>query len=250
MLGMSYSYEAIKKEDTYALIESAKNGNEEARELLVSQNTGLVKSLALKYIGTGYELEDLVQIGYMGLLKSIERFDPSYDVMFSTYAVPMILGEIKRYIRDDGRIKVSRQMKLEIKKMNQIRDEYYYKHGLYPKLSDLSKEMELPSERILELIEAADALYNVASIDDPESSRQYSISSGDVYDDVESNLVDAIYLKNIIGRLAEKERKIIVLRYFRDMTQQQIADLLGISQVQVSRIEKRVLEGIRMSVAE
>ncbi|MBN7772762.1 sigma-70 family RNA polymerase sigma factor [Clostridium aminobutyricum] len=247
---MSYSYN-INKEDTYALIERAKNGDEEARELLVSQNTGLVKSLALKYLGTGYELEDLVQIGYMGLLKSIERFDASYDVMFSTYAVPMILGEIKRYIRDDGRIKVSRQMKLEIKQMNQIRDDYYNQHGVYPKLSVISKEMGIPSEKVLELIEAADALYNVASIDDPESSKQYSTgSSGEGYHDEESNLVDAIYLKNIIGRLAEKERKIIILRYFRDMTQQQIADLLGISQVQVSRIEKRVLEGIRTAASE
>lgn len=246
---MSYSYN-INKEDTYALIERAKNGDEEAREMLVSQNTGLVKSLALKYLGAGYELEDLVQIGYMGLLKSIERFDASYDVMFSTYAVPMILGEIKRYIRDDGRIKVSRQMKLEIKQMNQIRDEYYNQHGTYPKLSYISKEMDISSEKVLELIEAADALYNVASIDDPESTKQYSASTGEGYRDEETNLVDAIYLKNIIGRLAEKERKIIILRYFRDMTQQQIADLLGISQVQVSRIEKRVLEGIRTAASE
>jgi len=246
---MSYSYN-INKEETYALIERAKSGDEEARELLVSQNTGLVKSLALKYLGAGYELEDLVQIGYMGLLKSIERFDASYDVMFSTYAVPMILGEIKRYIRDDGRIKVSRQMKLEIKQMNQIRDEYYNQHGVYPKLSYISKEMDISSEKVLELIEAADALYNVASIDDPESTKQYSTGTGEGYRDEETNLVDAIYLKNIIGRLAEKERKIIILRYFRDMTQQQIADLLGISQVQVSRIEKRVLEGIRTAASE
>jgi len=227
MQGMSYSYN-INKEETYALIERAKSGDEEARELLVSQNTGLVKSLALKYLGAGYELEDLVQIGYMGLLKSIERFDASYDVMFSTYAVPMILGEIKRYIRDDGRIKVSRQMKLEIKQMNQIRDEYYNQHGVYPKLSYISKEMDISSEKVLELIEAADALYNVASIDDPESTKQYSTGTAEGYRDEETNLVDAIYLKNIIGRLAEKERKIIILRYFRDMTQQQIDDLLGI----------------------
>ncbi len=205
---MSYNYTAIKKEDTYALLEKAKLGDEAARELLVSQNTGLVKSLALKYVGTGYELEDLIQIGYMGLLKSIDRFNATYDVMFSTYAVPMILGEIKRYIRDDGRIKISRQMKMDIKRMKQVRDEYYYKNGTSPKLSELAEGLGLPVERVLEIIEADDALCNLQSIDDPE-------------------------------------RKIIVLRYFRDMTQQQIANLLGISQVQVSRIEKRVLENIR-----
>ncbi|MBE6034675.1 MAG: sigma-70 family RNA polymerase sigma factor [Clostridiales bacterium] len=235
----------MKKEDTYALLEKAKLGDEAARELLVSQNTGLVKSLALKYVGTGYELEDLIQIGYMGLLKSIDRFNATYDVMFSTYAVPMILGEIKRYIRDDGRIKISRQMKMDIKRMKQVRDEYYYKNGTSPKLSELAEGLGLPVERVLEIIEADDALCNLQSIDDPENARQYSSENNDNFESAEENMVDVIYLKSIIGKLEEKERKIIVLRYFRDMTQQQIANLLGISQVQVSRIEKRVLENIR-----
>lgn len=242
---MSYSYTAVKKEDTYALIERAKQGDEEARELLVSQNTGLVKSLALKYSASGYELEDLIQIGYMGLLKSIDRFDASYDVMFSTYAVPMILGEIKRHIRDDGRIKVSRQMKMDIKHMKQVRDEYYYKHGSAPKLSQLAEGMGLAVEKVLEIMEADDALCSLQSIDDPENLNQYSSETGGGFTDSEENLVDIICLKNIIGKLEDKERKIIILRYFRDMTQQQIATLLGISQVQVSRIEKRVLQNMR-----
>lgn len=243
---MSYNYTAIKKEDTYALIEKARLGDEAARELLVSQNTGLVKSLALKYVGTGYELEDLIQIGYMGLLKSIDRFDSSYDVMFSTYAVPMILGEIKRYIRDDGRIKVSRQIKMDIKRMKQARDECYNRNGTSPKLSELAAEMEMPIEKVLEIIEADDALCNLESIDDPERVRQYSSEKNGDFASAEENMVDVICLKSIIGKLEEKERKIIVLRYFKDMTQQQIANLLGISQVQVSRIEKRVLENIRL----
>ncbi|WP_246213134.1 sigma-70 family RNA polymerase sigma factor [Aminipila butyrica] len=244
---MSYSYTAVRKEDTYDLIQRAKEGDETARELLVSQNTGLVKSLALKYVGVGYELEDLIQIGYLGLLKSIDRFNPSYDVMFSTYAVPMILGEIKRYIRDDGRIKISRQMKLDIRKLKQAREALYYKNGTSPKLSQLAQEMGVPSEQVLEIMEAEDALYNLQSMDDPESLQQYSAEGSQGYQSAEENLVDVICLKNIIGKLEEKERKIIVLRYFRDMTQQQIANLLGISQVQVSRIEKRVLENMRLS---
>ncbi len=243
---MSYSAAAIKKEDTYALIEKAKMGDESARETLVSQNTGLVKSLALKYVGTGYELEDLIQIGFMGLLKSIDRFDSTYDVMFSTYAVPMILGEIKRYIRDDGRIKVSRQMKMNIKRMKQVRDEYYYKNGTSPKLSELASEMDMSVEEVLEVMEADDALCNLESIDDPENIKQYSSDKVENFTASEEKLVDVICLKSIIGKLEEKERKIIVLRYFKDMTQQQIANLLGISQVQVSRIEKRVLENIRL----
>ena len=106
---MAYKYEPIAKEDTYELIERAQSGDEEARELIVSQNTGLVKNLAMKYSSGYYETDDLMQVGFLGLVKAIDRFDTGFDVMFSTYAVPMILGEIKRYIRDDGKIKVSRQ---------------------------------------------------------------------------------------------------------------------------------------------
>ena len=130
---MASKYVPVKKEDTYALIQRAQQGDRQACEQIVSQNTGLVKNLALKFAGSGYELEDLLQIGFMGLLKAIERFDMSFDVMFSTYAVPMILGEIKRYIRDDGKLKVSRQMKMDIRNLKRIKEEYYYKNGTWPK---------------------------------------------------------------------------------------------------------------------
>ena len=204
---MNSKYVPVRKEDTYALIEAAQQGDFEARELIVQQNTGLVKNLALKYSSMGYELDDLLQIGFIGLLKAIERFDTGFDVMFSTYAVPMILGEIKRYIRDDGNIKVSRQLKTDMRNLRLIREEYYNRTGNPPKLSYLAEKINRESE--------------------------------------EERNVSMIDLKNSISMLGERERQIIVLRYFKDMTQQQVAEKVGISQVQVSRIEKRVLQELR-----
>lgn len=183
-----------------------------------------------------------MQVGFVGLVKAIDRFDCGFDVMFSTYAVPMILGEIKRFIRDDGKIKISRQLKTEMKNLKNIQQEYYNKYGKSPKVSYLAAQMEVSSEHVVEVLEAIDSLSNVESLDNtliPEG-----VHGGDYVDEEEQN-VDLIDLKSAIRELEERERQIIVLRYFKDMTQQQIAELLGISQVQVSRIEKKVLVRMR-----
>jgi RNA polymerase sporulation-specific sigma factor len=244
---MSFKYTAIKKEDTYALIARAQSGDRDAKEQIIEQNTGLVKNIALKFLGTGYELEDLLQIGFMGLLKAIDRFDVNFNVMFSTYAVPMILGEIKRYMRDDGRIKMSRQLKLDIRNMKQFQEQYYNKKGVYPKLSELAEMMDVSIERLVEIIDAGDALSNLESLDNPDRPEPPPQAS---HVEAEDKTVDMIHLKMIIGKLTDRERQIITLRYFKDMTQQQIAERIGISQVQVSRIEKRVLESIRKDMAD
>lgn len=236
------SYNPIGKENTYRLLRMAKEGNEDAKEELISNNTGLVKNIALKFISAGYELDDLLQIGFIGLLKAIEKFDESFDVMFSTYAVPMILGEIKRYLRDDGRIKMGRQIKQDVKTLSHLQEDFYNKQGRYPKISELATMMEKDNETIINLLDAKDALHNVESLDDPERIEKQNI---DVAKETEAMQVDMIHLKSIIGTLAEKERQIIVLRYFKDMTQQEIANRLSMSQVQVSRIEKKVLETMR-----
>ncbi len=239
---MAYRYEPIAKEDTYELIRRAQSGDQEARELIVSQNTGLVKNLAMKYSSGYYETDDLMQVGFLGLVKAIDRFDTGFDVMFSTYAVPMILGEIKRYIRDDGKIKVSRQLKTDMKNLKKVQQEYYNKYGTSPKLSWLAEQLGVSVERVMEILEAAESLSNVESLDNeliPEG-----MHGGEYVDEEEQN-VNMIDLKSAIGELAERERQIIVLRYFKDMTQQQIAARLGISQVQVSRIEKKVLARMR-----
>lgn len=238
---MTSKYVPVAKEDTYKLIEAAQKGDARARELIVDQNIGLVKNLAMKYTSNYYEPEDLMQVGFVGLVKAIDRFDCRYDVMFSTYAVPMILGEIKRFIRDDGKIKISRQLKTEMKNLKNIQQEYYNKNGKSPKISFLAKALDTSSEHVMEILEAIDSLSNVESLDNtliPEGMH------GGYYVDEETQNVNLMDLKAAIGDLEDRERQIIMLRYFKDMTQQQIAKVMGISQVQVSRIEKKVL--IRM----
>lgn len=242
---MGYKYVPLSKEDTYRLIERAKNGEEEAKEEIIKNNTGLVKNIAVKFTARGYELDDLMQIGFIGLLKAVERFDTGFDVMFSTYAVPMIMGEIKRYIRDDGRIKVSRQLKTDIRNMTAMQEEYYNKTGEYPRLSVLAEMMKITKEQLLDIMSARDALSGMESFDDPERIETESDSGA-----AGGAPFDMIFLKSMIGSLPEKERQVIVLRYFKDMTQSQIAGRLGISQVQVSRIEKRVLCKLREKIAE
>jgi RNA polymerase sigma factor, sigma-70 family len=239
---VAYKYEPVAKEDTYRLITEAQNGNRAARELVVTQNIGLVKNLAMKYASGYYEADDLMQVGFVGLVKAIDRFDTKFDVMFSTYAVPMILGEIKRFLRDDGKIKISRQLKTEMKNLKVLQQEYYNKHGKSPKISYLAKEMGVSREHIMEILEAIDSMANIESLDNeliPEGMH------GGHYVDEEQQNVELIDLKAAIKDLADRERQIIVLRYFKDMTQQQIAKVLGISQVQVSRIEKKVLGRMR-----
>lgn len=220
-----------------------------AKEALIESNTGLVKSIAVKFTSRGYELDDLMQIGFIGLLKAIDKFDVSFDVMFSTYAVPMIMGEIKRYIRDDGRIKMSRQLKQEIGIVRRAGEEYYNEHGRHPKLSELSELTGLSPERLLEVMEASEAILP-ESLDNDEKPLPESSFSGNDYIEEENKRLNAIYLKGKIGELPERERAVIVLRYFHDLTQQQIAASMGISQVQVSRIEKKVLEKFRKEIAE
>lgn len=244
---MTSKYTPVAKEDTYKLIEAAQRGDSHARELIVSQNIGLVKNLAMKYTSNYYEPEDLMQVGFVGLVKAIDRFDCGFDVMFSTYAVPMILGEIKRFIRDDGKIKISRQLKTEMKNLKNVQQEYYNKYGKSPKLSYLASKLETSVEHVMEILEAINSLSNVESLDNtliPEGMH------GGKYVDEEEQNVDLIDLKAAIRELEERERQIIVLRYFRDMTQQQIAGMLGISQVQVSRIEKKVLVRMRERMGE
>jgi len=244
---VSCRYEYVAKEDTYSLIKKAQSGDDRARETVVNQNIGLVKNLAMKYASGYYEPEDLMQVGFMGLVKAIDRFDTGFDVMFSTYAVPMILGEIKRFIRDDGRIKVSRQLKTEMKNLKAIQQEYYNKYGKSPRISYLAEKMEISSERVMEILEAIDSLSSMESFDNEAAPE--AIKSGDYVYEEEQN-VDIIDLKEAIKSLEERERQVIMLRYFKDMTQQQIAKILGISQVQVSRIEKKVLENMREKMAK
>lgn len=244
---MACKYVPVPKEDTYALIKEAQTGNEDAKALLVEQNTGLVKKIALKFSSSEYELEDLVQIGYMGLLKAVDKFDPNYDVMFSTYAVPMIMGEIKRFFRDNGKIKVSRTLKTEIYTLKQVEAELAAKHGSPPRLHQLAEAMGMTKEHILEILEAEAQFYHIASLDNQLVEQEYENMR--TVGSPESKL-DIMMMKQELAQLRPKERQVIIFRYYRDMTQQEIGDLLKISQVQVSRIEKKALSKMRAKMSE
>ena len=229
--------ERSSREETYRLIDEAKNGNTAAKERLIEENTGLVSMAARRFAASGQDMDDMMQLGYIGLIKAIDRFDASYGVMFSTYAVPMIAGEIRRFLRDDGRIKISRQLKQDVKLLKRIEEEFLQKHGRSPRMS---------ADDISEMLEARTAITATASMDDEAfaASGLQEPASDDEADD-ETRRVEIMDMRDMLMRLGEKERSVIIMRYFRDMTQQQTGDRLGISQVQVSRIEKRALKTMR-----
>ena len=227
----------------------AKEGNEEAMSKLVETNSGLIWSIVRRFKDRGYELEDLYQIGSLGFIKSIKRFDTNFEVQLSTYAVPYILGEIKRFIRDDGPIKVSRSTKELCVKIREIQKEHLNSNGIDIKIEEIGKILNVSKEEIaaaLDSINCVDSIYDYTYKDDNEGNVLDKIPSNE---ESEKKIIDKIVLKDAIDRLDERERKIILLRYFRGNTQTQVAKVLGISQVQVSRIEKRVLSNMKEMLA-
>lgn len=234
-------------ERTHQLILAAQQGDQEAKGILVEENAGLIWSIVRRFRGRGYEMEDLYQIGAIGLLKCIDKFDISYDVKFSTYAVPMIMGEIKRFLRDDGMIKVSRPLKELAVRARYTRETLMQKTGREVTVGELSEQLGISAE---ELAVAMDADRDVESIyatvyQGDGGSPVYMLDKLSQKEGGDEKMVEMLSLKEVLGRLPPKERQIIVMRYFEDKTQTDIARLLGISQVQVSRIEKKVLAGIR-----
>ena len=237
----------LSHEETLELIEKVQNGDEEAKEILISSNLGLVMSVVSRFLNIGYDREDLFQLGSIGLIKSIYKFDPKFNVKFSTYAVPMILGEIKRYLRDDGMIKVSRSLKQIAVKAKMESEALTKKLGREPSIEELAKAIDVEKE---DLVMAMEANFNVeylqGVIHEEEGSPICLIDKISMKgESEEEKVVDNILLKDILGRLDKRERQIIVLRYFEDMTQSEIGEMLNISQVQVSRIEKKVLSKLK-----
>jgi len=232
--------------DTIELIKRSKEGDKEARDQIVAENIGLVWSIVRRFAGRGHEMEDLFQIGSIGLIKAIDKFDISYDVKFSTYAVPMITGEIKRFLRDDGMLKVSRSLKEIAAKIKGVREKYSNMYGRDPTVEELEAELGVEKEDILMALETGsevESLYK--TIHQGDGSPIYLIDKLTETKDESENIVDRLALREIIASLDEKEQEIIKLRYFKDRTQTDIAKELGISQVQVSRMEKRILKIMR-----
>lgn len=231
------------------LIALSQAGDMIARDTLVNCNIRLVWSVVQRFLNRGYEADDLFQIGCIGLLKSVDKFDLSYDVKFSTYAVPMIIGEIQRFLRDDGTIKVSRSLKELANKVRKTKDELSKIYGRIPTVSEVAEELGLNVEDIILAQEA----------NKPPTSIHETVFENDgdpitlmdqIADESQDRWFDKMALNEAISTLTERERLIVYLRYFRDQTQSEVAERLGISQVQVSRLEKKILQSIKDQIAQ
>ena len=226
----------------------AQNGNQEKMEQILKDNNGLTWSIVKRFTGRGYEVEDLYQIGCMGFIKAIKRFDTSFDVRISTYAVPYILGEIKRFIRDDGLIKVSRSIKELGIKIREVEKEYMQKEGKEISINLLAEKLNVSKEEIAVAIDSTRAIESINEDDENEDkmSKMETISNGT---DEATMIVNKLSINELIADLEEREKQIILLRYFKEKTQTEVAKILGITQVQVSRIEKRILTSMRSKLS-
>ena len=228
------------------LIRRAHNGEREASQRLVEENAGLIWSVARRYFGRGVEPDDLYQLGCVGFLKAIEGFDTGYGTQFSTYAVPKISGEIRRFLRDDGAVKVSRSVKEQAAKIRQARILLEQRIGREPKMSELAAETGLSPEEIA-FAETATGPADSIQRESGEDGFTLELVLGDY--GAEERLVEHVALRAAVEKLPERERQVIALRYFHGMTQQSAARILHVSQVQISRIERRAIEQLREMLA-
>lgn len=225
-------------------LRKAKNGDENAKEQIFIANTPLIKSLVRRFCNKGVEYDDLYQIACMGFLKAIKNFDESFGVKFSTYTVPMVIGEIKRFMRDNGAIKVSRTLKILANKINRFVFEYQTMHSDSPSVEYIATKFEVTPEEVVVAMDSSKMPLSIYDKFDDEDDGQELIDKLPCLDD-EDKMVDKIHISNIIDGLNERERKIIIMRYFRDRTQGEIAESLGVSQVQISRLENKIIDKIR-----
>lgn len=229
------------------LIEHMQAGEKEVREVLIEQNLGLVHHIVKRFLNRGYDTEDLFQIGVIGLIKAIDKFDPSFDVKFSTYAVPLIAGEIKRFLRDDGMVKVSRTLKENGSRVKYARERLSLRLNREPTLQEVSKEAGLTIEEVILAMEAnvqVESIYQ--SVYQNDGNEIYMVDQlADKGKDEQEKMLNHLVIKQLIEGLPETEQKLIRLRYYQDKTQTEVAKMLGISQVQVSRMEKKILLGLR-----
>ena len=231
---------------TLALITKSQQGDKKARDTVFEENTGLIYSVAKRFVGRGVEMEDLIQIGSIGLLKAVDHFNASFEVKFSTYAVPMIAGEIKRYLRDDGILKVSRSLKENCVRIYSAREKLEKELGREPVMEEIAQSAQLSVDEVVMSLESGaevESLHKVIYQGDGND-----ISLMDRLQEKENGqdaALNRIFLDEILKKLDARERQLIYMRYFKDMTQTEIAAEMGISQVQVSRMEKRILKQLK-----
>lgn len=256
-----------RMEEISVLIEKSQAGDKEARKVLIESNLGLVHHIVKRFAGRGYEMEDLFQIGTIGLMKAIDKFDLSFDVKFSTYAVPMIMGEIKRFLRDDGMIKVSRTLKENGLRVKMAAERLTGRLGREPTLCEIAEEAALSVEDISLALEAGAEVESIyKSVYQADGSEIYlvdKVACGNIgqvegttqiqgyhasLDYEKEDLLNRMLLKQLLDSLQDKERELIQMRYFQDKTQSEVARKMGISQVQVSRLEKKILLHMREEI--
>lgn len=242
---MSECVEKNIPSDNLTLIFQAQNGDKTAMERLISQNMGLVKNIAKRFIGRNVEYEDLVQIGTIGMLKAAKSFDTSFGTVFSTYAVPLIIGEIRRFLRDDGIIKVSRDVRKKGSIVMKAKEEFLKEHQREPKLSELSALCEMSAEEIVYVLDAVCPVYSLQETlgNDDDGATLESITPSS--DNEIEKITDKLALAEAIAKLDERSRQIVILRFYKELSQQQTAEILGITQVKVSREEKKIFEFLR-----
>lgn len=232
----------LEHDETLELIQKSQAGDRQAKSIIIESNMPLIKSIVKRFKNKYIEYEDLIQLGSLGLVKAINNFDTSYNVKFSTYAVPMITGEIKRFIRDDGAIKVSRAVKLLSSKITQFVDRFIKEFSREPNVEEIATEFGIEKEEVIYALDSSHmpvSLYD--KYDDDGKNLIEKLPSNDNQDDV----IDKIVLRDCIKDLSDREKLIIYLRYYKDRTQSDIARIIGISQVQVSRIESKVIAKMR-----
>ena len=231
---------------TIALIQKSHDGDEKARAQLMEENTGLIWCVAKRFYGRGTEPEDLFQIGSIGLLKAIDKFDLSYDVKFSTYAVPMISGEIKRFLRDDGMIKVSRSLKETAYRAYLAGEKIREESGREATIEEIAEKIEVEKETLILAIEASTEVESLQKTIYQGDGNEILLMDKIVEEEErEEKILDMMLLRHLLGELGERERQLLSLRYFGNKTQGEVGKMMGISQVQVSRMEKRILQDLR-----
>ena len=237
----------LDERETLDLLRLAKTGDGSAKERLISENVSLLKSILKRYLGKGVEYDDLFELACLGFLKAIEGFDESFGVRFSTYAVPMIAGEIKRFLRDDGSIKVSRALKKSAREINRYIEQFSIESGRQPTPKEIAAAFNMEEGEVVFTL--GSSKMPVSIYDQADAKDDKSVMLADRIPSKESTeeMFDKLILKEAISALPERERKIIILRYFRDMTQSEVAREVGVSQVQVSRIESRIILQLQKS---
>lgn len=235
----------LTDEETLQLIRAAKAGDDGAKEALLKNNVCLVKSIVRRYLGKGVEFDDLFQLASLGLLKAIYGFDERFGVRFSTYAVPMIAGEIKRFMRDDGSVKVSRALKAAAKSMHKFIEAYAAERGDAPSVSEIAEHFHMEESEAVFVLGSSRMPVSIYEQGEYKDEKAQGLIDKLPAKDDQDELVEKLELRAAIDSLSEREKKIIMLRYFRDMTQSEVAAVIGVSQVQISRIESRVMQDMK-----